>query len=210
VRATPPDAVVVARHHSEPYQVLLQRLLKRSDNHYGELLFRQLSVHHGDGSGSAEDAGRVVREWVSRFVLAEPDDLLMVDGSGLSRLDLATARLLCDILQYMQRHQEGALFRNALPCAGADGTLRTRFMDQPARGRVWAKTGYIGQVRTISGYVVQEGEKLAPVFSILMNHYLVETKDISRLQDAMVQAIAAWASGMDESEIRSAARMSPQ
>lgn len=204
IGTTPVGGRVLAQHSSAPFEVLMQRLLKRSDNHYAELMLRHLSVSHGDGAGTRADGERVVRDWLARFVCADPDDVVMADGSGLSRLNLTTARVLCGVLQYMQRHKDGRVFRDALSCGGVDGTLHARLLDSPARGMVWGKTGYIDRVRTIAGYLVVEGEGAVPVFSIQLNHYLAETAEVTRLQDRMVQAMAAWATGLDAEEIRRA------
>jgi len=62
----------------------------------------------------------------------------------------------------------GKEFVNSLPIAGVDGTLEKRFRRSKVEGRVFAKTGYLNNVRALSGYVfAKSGEVL--VFSILSN-----------------------------------------
>ena len=92
------------------------------------------------------------------------------DGSGLSRRDLVTADATLQLLTYMSRHRYGAAFREALPVAGVDGTLKNRMKGTAAAGNVRAKTGTLSAVATLSGYVTSAaGERL--VFSIMLNNY---------------------------------------
>jgi len=58
------------------------------------------------------------------------------------------------------------VFRDSLPIAGVDGTIKGRLTQ--VKGRVFAKTGSIRGVRALSGYAVTaDGRTLA--FSILCN-----------------------------------------
>jgi D-alanyl-D-alanine carboxypeptidase/D-alanyl-D-alanine-endopeptidase (penicillin-binding protein 4) len=99
--------------------------------------------------------------------------LYVADGSGLSRMNNVTPRLLADVLTRVATRfpdDQRKLFEAALPEGGTDGTLRSRFKNTFAQGRVHAKTGTLGGASSLSGYVVTKaGERL--VFSILMNNY---------------------------------------
>jgi D-alanyl-D-alanine carboxypeptidase/D-alanyl-D-alanine-endopeptidase (penicillin-binding protein 4) len=70
----------------------------------------------------------------------------------------------------MNRHRDRDVFIDALPIAGVDGSLRSRFKGTVAAGHLRGKTGSLGGVDTLSGYVTSAGnEKLA--FSIMLNNY---------------------------------------
>ena len=94
--------------------------------------------------------------------------LVVADGSGLSRENRVTARIQSDLLALMSKHQEAAAFRESLAVGGKDGTIGKRMKD--LAGRVFAKTGYIGGVRSLSGYVpsTNSGHQWL-VFSIIYN-----------------------------------------
>ena len=92
------------------------------------------------------------------------------EGSGLSNNNLATANSIVALLQFMATNRWAQDFKNALPIAGVDGTLRRRMTNAPAAGTVRAKTGTLRWANTLSGYVTTAaGEKLA--FSLMLNRY---------------------------------------
>ena len=69
-----------------------------------------------------------------------------------------------------------------------DGTLDNRFKNSPLKGRLWAKTGTLNEVNTLSGYLTADsGKTLA--FSILVNGRrpgsLAEIKAIDRIAEAI-------------------------
>jgi D-alanyl-D-alanine carboxypeptidase len=62
---------------------------------------------------------------------------------------------------------------NALPVSGVRGTLSTSYAGTPAERVVFAKTGSISHVRTISGFV--QTRHHGPVtFSFLVNQWMGE------------------------------------
>ena len=108
------------------------------------------------------------------------------DGSGLSRYDYLTADALTWVLTYMWRDPSHAeLYRASLPVFGVNGNVANRLKDTPASGRVWAKTGSMSQVRSLSGYIVTvEGEPL--VFAFMVNGFRVPTREIDAAMDRAV------------------------
>jgi serine-type D-Ala-D-Ala carboxypeptidase/endopeptidase (penicillin-binding protein 4) len=97
-------------------------------------------------------------------------DVLLEEGSGLSRRDIITPNATVALLAYMQRHRLADDYRNGLPVAGVDGTLQNRMKGTAAAGNARAKTGSLRYVYALSGYVTTAaGERLA--FSIMLNNY---------------------------------------
>jgi D-alanyl-D-alanine carboxypeptidase/D-alanyl-D-alanine-endopeptidase (penicillin-binding protein 4) len=84
-------------------------------------------------------------------------------------------------------------FAGALPVGGDSGTLKHRFASGPARGHVRAKTGSIGNVACLSGYVDRPDGKPPLVFSILLNNIAGDGDAAKVLIDAFVQELAAQA-----------------
>lgn len=97
-------------------------------------------------------------------------DVLLEEGSGLSRRDIITPNATVALLAHMHRHRFADDYRNALPVAGVDGTLQNRMKGTAAAGNARAKTGSLRFVYALSGYVTTAaGERLA--FSIMLNNY---------------------------------------
>lgn len=97
-------------------------------------------------------------------------DVLLEEGSGLSRKDVITPNATIALLTYMSRHRYSEIYHAGLPIAGVDGTLQNRMKDTAAANNARAKTGSLRYVYTLSGYVTSAaGERLA--FSIMLNNY---------------------------------------
>jgi serine-type D-Ala-D-Ala carboxypeptidase/endopeptidase (penicillin-binding protein 4) len=100
------------------------------------------------------------------------------DGSGLSRYDYLSADALTQVLTHLWRDPKHAdAYRATLPVFGVNGNVANRLKDTPAGGRVWAKTGSMSQVRSLSGYIVTTaGEPL--VFAFIVNGFRVPSREI--------------------------------
>ena len=160
----------VAARQSPPLSVIAAQTLKPSQNLYTELILRTLGKAAAtDPKEASDEAGlRAVRDFAARAG-ADPDQVVMLDGSGLSRANLVTADTTLKLLVYMNRHRYSQAYRDALPVAGVDGTLRNRMRGTLAVGNVRAKTGTLGTATTLSGYVLSAaGERL--VFSVMVNN----------------------------------------
>ena len=97
--------------------------------------------------------------------------------------------MISDLLRTMWKHKEKRAFFDSLSIAGEDGTIASRMKD--LKGRVHAKTGFIGGVRALSGYVkTEEGKWLA--FSIIYNGIDGSVKPFEERQDNACRVLAAW------------------
>ncbi len=186
--------VEIANIQSPPLSVIAAQCLKPSQNLYAELLLRTLGRVAGkvDPKVITLDAGiEVVRTFLREAGIG-PREIVMADGSGLSRHNLITADATMRLLVYMSRHRFASAFREALPIAGVDGTLKNRLKGTPAAGNLRAKTGTINTVATLSGYVTSAaGERL--VFSILLNNYPEAPGERRVYLDAIAVALASFA-----------------
>ena len=183
----PEGAELVMAHDSPPMSEMIKLLLKPSDNLIAECLFRSLGAKlKGKGSSSAAEEAEL--DFLKK-IGADDTAIAIADGSGLSRYDGISPMNMVVILKYMHDHKNFKAYYDALPIAGVDGTLRRRMKGTSAEGNVHAKTGYIGRVRCLSGYVTtKSGEPL--VFSIMLNNHLCKSSDADALIDKIVTALA--------------------
>jgi D-alanyl-D-alanine carboxypeptidase/D-alanyl-D-alanine-endopeptidase (penicillin-binding protein 4) len=185
--------VEITSVQSQPLSVIAAQTLKPSQNLYAELILRTLGRVAGtvDPKVITVDAGIEVVKAFLRDAGIGPREIVMTDGSGLSRHNLITADATLRLLIHMSRHRFASAFREALPVAGIDGTLKNRFKGTPAAGNLRAKTGTIDTVATLSGYVTSAaGERLA--FSILLNHYPEAPNERRFYLDAIAVALASY------------------
>jgi D-alanyl-D-alanine carboxypeptidase/D-alanyl-D-alanine-endopeptidase (penicillin-binding protein 4) len=180
------DSLVALR--SPPLRDVLVAFEKPSQNQIGELLFKSVALD-ATGAGRADSAQRVVSAQLVGWG-AESDGFVVRDGSGLSRHNFVSPRTLVKVLDAMRRHPDFRVFSEALPIAGVDGTLDTRFRGTPAAGNVRAKTGYVDRARSLSGYVTTADGRML-IFSLLCNNYSVPTKAVERVQDALAIRLAS-------------------
>jgi len=108
------------------------------------------------------------------------------DGSGLSRQNQATPRQVTAFLAAMARHPAAAVYASTLPEGGEAATsLEKRFDEERYRGRVFAKTGTLSGVSTLSGYARGRSGALY-AFSVLTAGDVGRGR---RTQDAVVRAL---------------------
>lgn len=173
----PAGLVELTNLQSPPLSVIAAHTLKPSQNLYTELILRTLGRVAAPSNSSRTDAERtsesngveVVRTFL-REAGVDPSALALSDGSGLSRDDMVTAEATLQLLTYMRRHRYATAFREALPIAGVDGTIRNRMKGTAAQNNVRAKTGELRSASSLSGFVTTAaGEEL--VFSIMVNNF---------------------------------------
>ncbi|MEK6289156.1 MAG: D-alanyl-D-alanine carboxypeptidase/D-alanyl-D-alanine-endopeptidase [Acidobacteriota bacterium] len=129
----------------------------------------QIANDQRAGQTSEELGIEALNDFMDRVGIRK-GDVLLEEGSGLSRRDVITPEATVALLAYMSRSRWADVYRNSLPVAGVDGTLQNRMKGTAATGNVRAKTGSLRYVYTLSGYVTTAaGERLA--FSIMLNNY---------------------------------------
>ena len=166
-RTAPDDARELAVHRSAPLSALVEEMLTHSDNDIAEALARQTALGGDEPAGFA-GAGRAVRDRLAELGLPVKG-AHFADGSGLSRSDRVSARLLTGLLTVAAdgRRPELRAVLTGLPVAGFTGTLGSRYADRDAHGAgvVRAKTGTLTGVNTLAGTVVDaDGRLLAFAF----------------------------------------------
>jgi D-alanyl-D-alanine carboxypeptidase/D-alanyl-D-alanine-endopeptidase (penicillin-binding protein 4) len=115
---------------------------------------------------TVERARRVVAGWLERRGLRSPE-LVIDNGSGLSRQERIAPAALARLLVDASRSEQAAVFAESLPVVGVDGTMRHRLRNDPVAGRAWIKTGSLNDVRSIAGYVdAASGRRYAVVMLV--------------------------------------------
>jgi len=183
----PPDVHPLLSFEGRPLADVVRRFLKYSSNPIGEGLLKALAVRAGSVPGTWERGTRAMREEL-RGLRLPVDDLVLVDGSGLSYHNRVTPRVLVEAVRRGSRSfRFGAEFVAGLPIAGADGTLAERA--EAAGRQVRAKTGLLTRVTSLTGLARRsDGRTLA--FSVLVNGFRGSAKAAMDAVDAFAAELA--------------------
>ncbi|MGB3411318.1 MAG: D-alanyl-D-alanine carboxypeptidase [Microthrixaceae bacterium] len=159
----PPTATTLVEIPSLTIGELAREALAFSDNTTTELLVKELGFSKGDG-GSTAAGLKVMQSWIKSSGLPA-EGVTFNDGSGLSDSDRLTCQFLSALIV-----AEGptGVIADGLAMPGQPGTLQDRFLAEPLRGRIRAKTGSLRGVTSLSGWLKTDaGKNLS--FSILIN-----------------------------------------
>jgi D-alanyl-D-alanine carboxypeptidase/D-alanyl-D-alanine-endopeptidase (penicillin-binding protein 4) len=182
-----PGARFIAAVVSPPLSALVADALGPSQNWIAEQITLTLGAERG-ARGSWEEGISVIEGFLVDEVGLDSLDVSARDGSGLSAYNLVTPRAIVGVLRYMAARHDAGVYKAAMAEPGEiDSTLEERLPD--LRGRVFAKTGSISNVNSLSGYLVREdGSEV--VFSILSNGSGLSTQDMRDTIDDVVRVLA--------------------
>ena len=164
----PPEAKLLHVQESQPLAEIVRDTNKFSNNIMARHLFLTLGARNGAEPASTQAAAAAVRAWLAGKGIAAPE-LVMENGSGLSRAERISAGSLAALLQAAWRSPVMAEFVSSMPIAGIDGTMRKRVRGESVAGQAHIKTGLLAEVRAMAGYVLdRSGRRVAVV--MLVNH----------------------------------------
>jgi D-alanyl-D-alanine carboxypeptidase len=148
----------IAKFESPPLQTIMDWMLLWSDNRLGDRMAMYASMKAGFGY---TESG-IEKVFVKTLTDLEVDStgLNAVDGSGLSKSNKLSARMLGQLLFKTYNNDKYRSIYGGLPIGGVSGTMQSRFVKSApsAIGLVRAKTGTLNGTVSMAGYV-QGGDK---------------------------------------------------
>ncbi|AEE66456.1 D-alanyl-D-alanine carboxypeptidase [Bordetella pertussis] len=182
----PPDAVVLASHDSPTLGEAIRTINKRSNNVMARTLLLTLGAERGRRPATVESSGVVARTVLGAQGLEMPE-LVIDNGSGLSREGRVSADSLASMLTVAWNSPLMPEFISSLAIAGVDGTVRRRLKGNGAQGMAHLKTGSLRDVRAVAGYVLGASGKRYVVVS-MVNHE--NAAAVRSFDDALVAWLA--------------------
>lgn len=185
----------LATVESPPMEELLRFAVQRSDNHLTDGLFQSIGwIRTGEGSWARGD--RALRQVLDRFDI-DHTQARFADGSGLSRDDRVTARLLVDLDRQMTDGPQSETWQSLMAVMGESGTLRERLRGTVASGRFVGKTGTLRDVTALSGAVSGDGDERYHL-AVIANDADGPGRWVARqLMDELVLQLSAEVEGCD-------------
>ncbi len=152
---------------STPVDTVLRRMMHQSDNFIAEQMLLVCA-------GQKFDALRqdTMIKWMLDSVLAGlPQRPRWVDGSGLSRYNLASPRDFAQVLRSLWEEQPRERLLSLFPAGGLNGTVAGWYKGKDGKPFVFAKSGSMSGVQCLSGYLLTKRGKVL-IFSFMHNNFV--------------------------------------
>jgi len=198
--AASPSARLLYRHESEPLAEIVRDINKFSNNVMARQLYLTLAAELGGAPARPENARHAIRQWLDLRKIRAPE-LVIENGSGLSRIERASAATIAALLHTAWRSAVMPELVASLPVVAADGTMRKRLLGERVAGRAHIKTGLLQDARSIAGYVLDRHGR-RHVVVMIVNH--PRAPESQAAQDALLAWVYEGATG------RAAARAGPR
>jgi D-alanyl-D-alanine carboxypeptidase/D-alanyl-D-alanine-endopeptidase (penicillin-binding protein 4) len=176
------DARLIAAVASPALSEVVRDMNKFSNNVMARQIYLTLGAEGYGEPGTEGKSERVVREWLAGKGLPIPE-LVLENGSGLSRAERISARNLGRLLLASFGSPVMPEFLASLPLTAVDGTMKKRLGDAAVAGQAHVKTGSLTGVRAIAGYVLDARGRRVVVVSFV-NHPNALNADAA--QDALL------------------------
>lgn len=157
-------------------EIVLQTHLK-SINLFAESLVKMCGAKQ-NYEGSFENGLNAIKEfWESKGIPLI--GFTMNDGSGLSRTNLISTRLLSEMLVKMQRDSSFTHFYNSIAIGAKTGNAANMFKSTAAENNIRIKSGYMKGIRSYAGYTTNASNELL-CFSIITNNLIEPSQAIKK------------------------------
>ena len=168
---------------SPPLAVVVRNINKFSNNVMARQLYLTIGAEQSGRPGSRENAGIAIRSWLTGRGLDFPE-LVVENGSGLSRIARISPRHLADLLIAAYQSPVFSELESSLPIVAVDGTMRKRMKDNGVAGHAHIKSGSIDGVKTIAGYVFDRKGRRNVVVCMINHPRASAGRDV---QDALLE-----------------------
>ncbi|MGF1757850.1 serine-type D-Ala-D-Ala carboxypeptidase [Photobacterium sagamiensis] len=167
----------IARHTSEPLNILIDTMVKESDNLIADNLTKTLGHRYFNQPGTFNNGIAAIKAILNDKAGIDLRQAVLVDGSGLSRNNRLTATQMMEVVTYLYQHDKQLGLLTTLPVSGQSGTLRYRqsIRHQPLKGNIAAKSGSLYGTYNLAGIMTtKSGKKL--LFVQMVANYHPEEK----------------------------------
>jgi D-alanyl-D-alanine carboxypeptidase/D-alanyl-D-alanine-endopeptidase (penicillin-binding protein 4) len=164
----PPGARLLHTQESPSLAEIVRDTNKFSNNIMARHIFLTLGAEDAGAPANGQKAFSAIRNWLARKGIAAPE-LVMENGSGLSRIERISAGSLASLLQAAWRSPVMPELISSMPVAAVDGTMRKRLRGEGVAGQAHIKTGLLSDTRAMAGVVLDRSGR-RQVVVMLVNH----------------------------------------
>ena len=182
-KSVPNSAIKITEHLSEPLGYVVRDINKWSNNLMARQLLLTLAAQMRGLPATETNGATVIKDWLNNKQI-NATELVVENGSGLSRLERINAQHLGQLLVNAYNSPIMPEFIASLPILGVDGTTAKRLKTSSSAGRAHLKTGSLDGVNAIAGYVLNAQNKRFVVVMII-NHN--KASDGKLAQDCLIE-----------------------
>ena len=170
---------------SPPLDSVVRDINKWSNNVMARQLLLTIALEAGftpaDEAGAVLALKQVLRQRGLQF-----PELVLENGSGLSRIERVSAEHLAQLLVTAWQRPVMPVLMASMPILGLDGTTKKRLADGASKGMAYLKTGSLEGVSSIAGYLQDQAGKRY-VLVVLANH--ARASAVRAVQDALLKQL---------------------
>jgi len=170
---------------SIPLSEVITYINKYSNNVMTRQLLLTIGKEDKNNPGNKTAARMVISDWLQDIGIPAPE-LIIENGSGLSRSARISAHTLAMLLQHALQSPYQPEYFSSLPLVGIDGTVRKRLKGILPPGSARIKTGIIDNVRSMAGYVKSKNNKNYIIVS-LQNYKGIQNTTGTLIQDEVLK-----------------------
>lgn len=178
-------ATLVTTWWSSPLDSVVREINKWSNNVMARQLLLTIALEAGF-TPADEVGGTLVLKQVLRQRGLQFPELVLENGSGLSRIERISAEHLAQLLVTAWQRPVMPVFMASMPILGMDGTTKKRLADGASKGMAYLKTGSLEGVSSLAGYV-QDSAGKRYVLVIVANHARAST--VRAVQDTLLKQL---------------------
>ena len=186
---------VIARHESASLPILIDEMVKDSDNLIADNLLKTIGRHYFNEPGSFDNGVAAIKAVLKQKAGIDFSAAVLADGSGLSRNNRMTTHHIMQIMQYIYSHPELNLMA-AMAVSGKSGTLRYRYSlrTDELRNNVKGKTGSLFGTFNIAGVLTAKTGKDLLFVQLVTNYHHPdfhrhEKREIRRFERKLYQSL---------------------
>ena len=167
------EGLVIAQHKSASLPILVDVMMKQSDNLIADALFKTMAREKFGKPGTYIGAEKAVKAILEESAGIDINSAILADGSGLSRNNRMTVNHLALLIRYIYENDAELGLMSTFPVSGKSGTLKWRssVSNKLLKGRLQAKTGSVFGTKNLAGVLqTAKGNELV-VAQIVTNYF---------------------------------------
>lgn len=180
----PADNVYVIASIKHPLIMAEKDILLKSSNLAAETVFKTAGGKYSKGTGTIKSAIEMFEAYCKKIGV-NPENIKIVDGSGVSKNNLMSADFMTDFLTAQATQPNFVQMQKMMATAG-EGTLTDRMLY--FKDNLRAKTGTLSDISAIAGYITSRNGTLY-AFDIMINDAKSRSIDKKVLEEYLIRAI---------------------